>query len=177
MTDNRQDIPLLKALVLCSILASLTALLQLSSVFVPAAGHFLSPFSTLPVAIATMVRPSGGITASLVAAALVFVVQPLEVPVLLLTSAPLGWVLAMGIHSYRSRWLTTAAGSIVFFTGTTVMSYIAGEMIFGGAVGTPAFYKILVSNAFIALFYAGAWEVLVRRVLKRLMLFFPYLRH
>lgn len=174
MPVTRKPVSPVKTLTLCSILASVTAILQLSAVFVPAAGHFLSAFCTLPVALATVIRPAGGIFTTVVAATIVLIVQPLEVPVLLLTSAPLGWMLAAGLVYRRPRWLTVAAAGAVFFAGTALLTYITGQLIFGGAFGTAVFYRLLVFNTLFALLYTTAWEIFVRRVITRLTLYFPW---
>ncbi|MFZ5639662.1 MAG: hypothetical protein ACOY4Q_03115 [Bacillota bacterium] len=177
MTDTRRQISPVKTIAVCSILASITAVMQLSAVFVPAFGHVLSAFCALPVAIATVVRPAGGIFTTTVAALIVMTVQPLEVPVLLFTSAPLGLVLGSGLVTGRQRWLTVAAGAIVFFAGTALLTYTAGQVVSGGPFGASALYRMLAFNALFSLLYAGAWEVFVRKIVTRLSLFFPYLRH
>jgi len=174
--DCREHNSPVRTITVCSALASITAILQLSAVFVPAAGHVLSAFCSLPVAVATAFRPVGGIYTTVVAALIVFMVQPLEAPVLLLTSAPLGWVLAVGIVTGRQRWLTVFCGAIIFFAGTALLTYIAGQVLFGGSLGGSAFYRLIAYNALFSLFYTAVWEVFVRRVINRLALFFPFLR-
>lgn len=176
MTGRRNNPSPVNTLTICSIMAAITALLQLSAVFVPAAGHVLSAFCTLPVAIATVVRPVGGIAATVVAALIIGLVQPLEIPVLLLTAAPLGWLLAIGLVTGRNRWFSIAASSTVFFTGSALLTYFAGQLVFGGAIGSSVFYRLLVLNALFSLFYTIVWEIFIRQTLARLALFFPYLR-
>lgn len=177
MAFCRQSVSPVKTLTLCSVLASITAILQLTAVFVPVAGHFLSAFCTLPVALATMIRPAGGIYTTAVAALIVFTVQPLEVPVLLLTSAPLGWMLAAGLILRRPRWQTVTLAGALFFAGTAFLAYITGRLVFGEVFGTSMYYRVLVFNLVFTLLYTTAWETFVRQVVRRLALFFPYLRH
>lgn len=174
MAVSRQPISPVKTLTLCSVMASITAILQLSAVFVPAAGHFISAFCTLPVALAAVISPTGGIYAIVVAALIVFSIQPLETPVLLLTSAPLGWLLAAGLVHRWPKWLTLAAAFTVFFSGTALITYITGQLAAGGAFSSLAFYRLLIFNAFITILYTAAWEVFVRRVIARLTIYFPW---
>lgn len=176
MAVHKQSVSPVKTLTLCSVLASVTAILQLTAVFVPAAGHFISAFCTLPIALATVIRPAGGIFTTVAAVLIISMVQPLEVPVLLFTSAPLGWLLAAGLVYSRPRWQRLVFAGAFFFAGTAFLAYITGQLVLGQAFSTSMFYRVLLFNLLFTILYTAAWDSFVRQVVRRLSLFFPFLR-
>ena len=164
---NKQNASVAK-LVLCSQMAAITVLLQISIGLLPGPGHILSAFGTLPVAIAAFIAPGPGIMCVLVSSWLTFILLPAELPIFVLCIAPLGLFIGLGLH-YSLKPL------FVVLVCTFILA--AGMLSITFGFGMPAFGPFLVGERYSVLFvcylgfsfiYSSAWYSFTCRVLTRL---------
>lgn len=155
-------------IVTCSLLASLTAMLQISAGLFPGPGNVLAGFSTLPIALATYLGPSLGVMCTIIAAWLTLLVQPAQLPVLALGTAPLGIAIGWGLHHSAKPLTITIAGTICMSTGMTVLAFGLGFNAFWGMLSSKnllAAYPFFCGFSFI---YSAAWLSFTVRVANRL---------
>ncbi|GAW91082.1 hypothetical protein [Calderihabitans maritimus] len=153
-------------------LSALTFGLQISYVFFPGPGYFISAFSTLPVAIAASLNPANGVFTLLVAAALVLFVQPVSTLILLFNTGLLGLIIGCGIYYGFAKRILVLFGALGLFTGIVTLTFIAG-IEFSGMIAQQG---LILANSFIFLFclvYSSAWVFLIdmtcNRILKSIM--------
>ncbi len=164
---NKNDTSVRK-LVICSLLASLTALLQISAALFPGPGHVLSAFCTLPIALAAFIGPSTGVMSIFVSTWLTLIIQPAELPILTLTTAPLGLVIGSGLH-YSAKPLTVILiGTASLTAGMSLLTFGLGLPAFGPFLANKDFVPLILFYTGFAFIYSAAWFSFTGRIVKLL---------
>jgi len=151
-----------------SLLASLTALMQIAPGLIPGPGHVLSALGTLPVAVAAFISPRGGMLVAFVSAWLTFMVQPSEAPILILCTGPLGVILGTGLHRSARPITSIVMGTLTLGSGVLVLTFGLGMPAFGPLLSDS---NIIIFTGFVtgfSLLYNWAWFRFLRSLLKKL---------
>lgn len=149
------------------ILTAFTVLFQSAPLFFPAIGLLLSPFSTLPIAIATFYRVSLGITVYVSSIMIVAFVNVQEAVILLFTTGPLGVV--TGALLFRKGIVVSIVFSaITLFLGMISLTYIIGISPFGPLTDSTSLLFTIVIFTIFAFIYASIWNVSIRKLMNRM---------
>lgn len=151
-----------------ALLASLTALMQISPALIPGPGHVLSAMGTLPVSVAAVIRPRGGVIVAVVSALLIFMLQPAEAPFLVLCTGPLGLALGWGLHHSDRPLFPVLAGTLALTSGTLLLTFGLGIPAFGLLLSGRGMVTVTAFLASFSLLYSWAWFRFLRTLLKRL---------
>lgn len=147
-------------------LTSITVLLHSAPVFLPAVGLALSPFSTLPVALAALINVFLGITVLFASVFVLIAVSPQEAIILLFTTGLLGIVI--GSLLYRLGISAAILVSAIALTaGMLILTYIAAIPAFVEFTGSASFTLILLIYIVFSLIYSGIWAICFKKVAER----------
>lgn len=146
------------------IFTALAVLFQSSPVFLPGIGLILSPFATLPIALAALVSAYSGILAFLVSGFILLLINPQEAVIFLLTTGPLG--LTLGLSYTKGIIPSIGIPGGILFVGIIIMTHIAGISVFGSMVLKSS--PIIDALVFIlfSVIYSGIWLLILRFILK-----------
>jgi hypothetical protein len=158
-----------KAKIVCfgGLFSALAVLLQSAPVFFPGFGLAISPFSTLPAALAAAVSPATGIISYLCAGGILFLINVQEAVIFIFATGILGLVL--GLLQKRGVFIRAFAGGLALFIGLAVLYRGLKIEVFGPITGTagelilPVF--LLFSEAY-ALLWSFGLKMLFRRYFK-----------
>lgn len=149
------------------ILTALTVLFQSAPVFLPAIGLFLSPLSTLPIAIAGYYSITLGISVFFSSMLILSFISVQEAVILLFTTGLLGIVI--GTFLYRKGILVSILFSFIILSlGIMTLTFIVGIQAFGdltSSVSIPT--TILIFTSF-SLVYVSIWNISVRKFINYL---------
>ena len=149
------------------ILSALAVLLQAAPVFLPVIGLVLSPFSTLPVALAAAVNIYLGLGVLLSTALLLMAVSIQEAAILFFSTGILGVVMG-GMIFRKGIFATILASAVTLSIGMLILTYMVAVPGFTEfADSFPVFTIILIFLVF-SFVYAGIWSVCFRRFAYRL---------
>lgn len=150
------------------ILTTIAVLFQSAPVFLPAIGLGLSPFSTLPIAIAAVSNISLGLAVFSSSALILAMVSVQEAIILLFTTGLLGIVI--GTLLYRKGIIVSILfSSIALSLGMIFLTYIMGISAFvdlASSLSTPL--TLLVFFSF-SLVYASIWNIYFRKFMNYLI--------
>jgi hypothetical protein len=141
-------------------MTALAVLFQSAPVFLPSAGLALSPFSTLPIALAAIASPISGFISHLASSLLLLLISPQEAVIFFLTTGPLGLVLGT---SFRQKAVFSAViGAVALFVGIFTLTNAAGIAAFGGLTpDTAPSIETLIYLLF-SIVYSSVWVFLLR---------------
>lgn len=149
-------------------LTAIAVIFQSAPVFLPVLGLALSPFSTLPIAIAAYLKISLGLAVYVSSAIILTLIYIQEAIILAFTTGLLG--LAIGAFLYRKGlFISILLSSIVLTLGMGLLTYLLGIPVFGdftsfGSIPVTIFVFFLFS-----LVYASIWNVCVRKFIDYLV--------
>lgn len=150
------------------ILTTFVILFQSAPLFLPVIGLALSPFSTLPIAIASVFHVSLGITVFFSSALLLSILSSQETIILLFTTGLLGFV--MGTLLYRKGIIISIIFSgITLSLGMIFLTYIvriSGFVDFTNSI--PISLTIFIYLAF-SFTYAIIWNICFRKFMDYLI--------
>ncbi len=150
------------------VLTSITVLFQSAPVFFPTIGLAISPFSTLPVAIAAVVNVFLGLSVFISSAFILFIVSPQEAIILLFTTGILG--ITLGSLLYRKGILVTllaSAASLVL--GIILLTYVVAIPSFVEVTGSFSFPFMLLIFSVFSLIYVSIWYKSLKKLTKLIM--------
>lgn len=144
------------------ILTTATVLLQSAPVFLPALGLALSPFSTLPVAIAAVLNIPLGFAVIFSSALILVMVNIQEAIILLFTTGILGIVI--GILLYRKGIIISILiSSIALFLGMLCLTYIIHIPAFTNLTDLLSIPLIFLIFFTFSLVYAIIWNICFKK--------------
>lgn len=155
-------------LVRYSLLASLTALMQVSAGLFPGPGHVVSAFGTLPVAVAAFLSPRGGVACFIISAWLTLIVLPAELPTLALGTAPLGLIIGLGLHYSLAAPVVIITGAVHLTMAMLFMTLVLGIPVFGSYLDSSAIFTLTAVYGGFSLLYSTAWLGFIKKVVFRL---------
>lgn len=145
------------------LLTALTVIIQSAPVFIPMIGMILSPFSTLPVALAAMTRISLGLAVYLASALILIFLSLEEAIIFVFTTGILGLVLGMLIFR-KGIVIATVISGVVLSLGITILTFVIGLFKIDGLINSgSAFTTILIFKVF-SVFYALVWVKIINNL-------------
>ncbi|MDF2484448.1 MAG: hypothetical protein K0R46_616 [Herbinix sp.] len=150
------------------VLSALTVILQSSPVFLPAIGLALSPFSTIPIAIAAVLNNYLGVAVLLSSTLILIILSPQEALILLFATGLLGVIL--GIMLYRKGIFISIIVSTVSLTvGMCVLTYLVAVPGFVEITGLFSLPLILLFFFLFSLIYVSVWSIILQKFVKLLI--------
>jgi hypothetical protein len=150
------------------ILTTLTVMFQSSPVFLPTIGLALSPFSTIPIAIATFLNIYLGVAVLFSSTLILIIISPQEALILLFTTGLLGAIL--GIMLYRKGiFLSILVSAVNLTVGMWVLTYLIAVPGFVEITGSLSLPLILLCFFLFSLVYVSIWSIILRRFVKLLI--------
>lgn len=153
-----------KTICLGGILSAIAIFTQSAPVFLPQIGLFLSPLSTLPMAIAAKLLRRYGILSYLCAAFILFFISSQESMIFLVTTGLLGVVLGLLIHK-RMSIVILISGVFLFF-GICILIFIIGIPAFGDFLIDKSLLIRLSIYGVFSFFYTSLWSIAFRKTLR-----------
>lgn len=144
------------------ILTTFAVLFQSAPVFLPAIGLALSPFSTLPIALAAIFNISLGFCVLFSSAFLLILVSAEEAMILLFTTGLLGIVI--GTLLYRKGALSSIlCSSIALSLGMVCLTYVVSMTAFVEFTNSRSTPFIFLIFFLFSLVYASIWTICLRK--------------
>jgi hypothetical protein len=107
-------------------MAALAVLFQISPVFFPVMGLLLSPLSSLPIAMGTLLYPKGALPMFLAASGIISVIYLQEGAVFLFATGPVGIASALAVMRSSHRWLKILISSLILTVGILMLTFMIG---------------------------------------------------
>lgn len=150
-----------------AILVALTVIFQSAPVFLPSIGLALSPFSTLPIAIAAVINISLGFLVFFVSVLILVIVSVEETIILLFTTGALGIVIGTLLYRKGIK-ISILVSSVALSLGMICLTYIIGISAFVDLtrlISTPIIFLAYFSFSFI---YACIWNICFKKFMNYL---------
>lgn len=113
--DIRTLFPATSWIVFVSLVSAFTALLQTAGGAIPVAGMFISPLSTAPIIVMTLISRLYGLYTYTLTIILLVLIQPAEVLIFTFTTGLLGIGLGLGFNKLKRRFFIALSGCIFLF--------------------------------------------------------------
>jgi hypothetical protein len=143
------------------ILTTIAVIFQTAPVFLPAIGLALSPFSTLPLALAAYFNISLGITVLFSSVLILTFVSVQEALILLFTTGLLGIVI--GLLYKKGLFVSILYSAITLSISMIILTYIMGISVFGDFTGSLSIPITLIIFILFSLIYAGIWNICLKK--------------
>lgn len=150
------------------VMASLAAVCQLAAGFFPGPGHVLSVFGTLPIALVAYTSPVGGLLSLLAASSVVFLLQPLETPILLFVTGPIGLVLGWAANRSWPRVRGVLLATAALAGGMMLITYGLSMPAFGDGLTVASPWMMLAISLGFAFVYNWLWALCLPWLFRRL---------
>ncbi|WP_460321349.1 hypothetical protein [Paenibacillus sp. YSY-4.3] len=157
-----------KTRIIIAFFSALTALLQSAGGFLPGPGYLISPFSTAPIVLSTLISLRSGLTAHALSCLLLLLIQPSELIVFPFTTGLLGLALGFGITHLKNRIQVILFSSVALWMGIALVVYAFRFPILGPTVPINFQIDISVYVILFCLLYSGIWAEISLRLLARL---------
>lgn len=151
-----------------AILVALTVIFQSAPVFLPSIGLVLSPFSTLPIAIAAVINISLGFIVFFASVLILVIVSVEETIILLFTTGVLGIVIGTLLYRKGIK-ISILVSSVALSLGMICLTYIIGISAFVDLtrlISTPIIFLAYFSFSFI---YACIWNICFKKFMNYLI--------
>lgn len=151
-----------------AILVALTVIFQSAPVFLPSIGLALSPFSTLPIAIAAVINISLGFIVFFASVLILVIVSVEETIILLFTTGVLGIVIGTLLYRKGIK-ISILVSSVALSLGMICLTYIIGISAFvelTRLISTPIIFLAYFSFSFI---YACIWNICFKKFMNYLI--------
>lgn len=157
-----------KTLIIIAFFSVLTALLQSAGGFLPGPGYLISPFSTAPIVLSTLISLRSGLTAHALSCLLLLLIQPSELIVFPFTTGWLGLALGFGMTHLKNRIQVILFSSVALWMGIALVVYVFRFPILGPTVPINFQVDISVYVFLFSLLYSSIWTEISLRLLARL---------
>lgn len=157
-----------KTLVTLAFLGALTALFQSAGGFLPGPGYLISPFSTAPIVLSTLISLRSGFTAYALSILLLLLIQPSELIVFPFTTGLLGLALGFSLMHFKNRMQSVLFSSVTLWVGIALVVYAFRFPLLGPSVPISFQIDISVYVFLFSLLYCGIWMEMILRLLARL---------
>ena len=150
------------------ILTTITVLLQSAPVFLPAIGLALSPFSTLPVAIASVFNITLGLAVLFLSSIILITFNIQEAIILLFTTGLLG--IFIGMFLYRKSMLKSILiSSIALSLGIMCLTYIIQLSAFIDFTSSWSIPLSFIIFFLFSLVYSSIWNICIKKFINYLI--------
>lgn len=157
-----------KKMVAVSLLASIAALLQSAGGYVPVFGFFISPFTTLPIVLATLISLRYGILSYSLTFLLLLLLEPTELFIFPFTTGVLGLGLGWGLLHVKKRFTIACLNGGLLFLGICFPLYVLDFPVFGPLTSSAFSLSLIVSIFAFSFAYSYVWIEISLFVLRRL---------
>ncbi|MDM5198298.1 hypothetical protein QUF79_09760 [Fictibacillus enclensis] len=165
--DIRTLFPATSWIVFVSLVSAFTALLQTAGGAIPVAGMFISPLSTLPIIVMTLISRLYGLYTYTLTIILLVLIQPAEVVIFTFTTGLLGIGLGLGFNKLKRRFFIALSGCIFLFSGMCTMLYGLSFPLFGADFPYPKDSILLPGLCLFSLAYSFGWTEFTLLILKK----------
>lgn len=156
-------------LVYTALLSTLATLLQSSGGYIPVVGFFISPLTTLPILLATIISIKYGLFSYMLTIILLFIIEPSELFIFPFTTGLLGLSLGWGFTRFAQLFNVLFISKITLFIGICIPLYILKFPVFGSFLSSSIHIFALLFIYIFSLLYCLLWikisEVWMRRFL------------
>lgn len=157
-----------KILITIAFFSAITALFQSAGGFLPGPGFLISPFSTAPIVLSTLISLRSGLTAYALSILLLLLIQPSELIVFPFTTGLLGLALGFSITRFKNRIQVVLFSSVALWVGIALVVYAFHFPLLGPSVWVNFQIDISVYVFLFSLLYSGIWTEISLRLLARL---------
>lgn len=162
--------PISKKMMFTTLMASLAAVFQSAGGFLPGIGYLISPLTTAPILLATLISLRWGTLSYLLTICLLFLIQPSELIIFPFTTGILGIVLGWVLRTQTSRWLGSLMCGTTLFVGICIPLYGLGFPVFGPGISSFKWSTILIIFGF-SILYSWLWLEFGLGIVRRLKRF------
>lgn len=155
-----------KKIAFAGIFSSLCIAFQAAPIFFPAIGMLISPLSTLPILIVTMLIPQSGVLTLLVSTTVLLFISPHEAFLFLCATGVLGLVVGL---SYRKGFLCALFSAAALFFGILMLIHVIKITVFGDLSNAFTSYILLPLMFVFSLLYSVVWTLIARIISNRLI--------
>lgn len=157
-----------KTLVTIAFFGALTAIFQSAGGFLPGPGYLISPFSTAPIILSTLISLRSGLTVYAISIMLLFLIQPSELIVLPFTTGLLGLALGFGLAHFKNRIQVVFFSAVALWVGVALVVYAFRFPLLGPSIPINFQFDISVYVFLFSLLYSGIWTEISLWLLARL---------
>lgn len=154
-----------------ALLSTLATLFQLAGGFIPGAGYLISPLSTAPIVVATLISLRSGATAYALAIMLLVLIQPSELIVFPFTTGLLGLALGFSIVHFKNRFQVVLFSTVALWAGIALVLYGFRFRLLGPSVAEALHVDTIMYIFLFCLLYSGIWTEIILRLLARLRMY------
>lgn len=161
-----------KHLLVSALLSSLAAILQAAGGYVPLVGFFISPFTSLPMIIATMMGVRYGLFTYMLTISLLVIIEPTELFIFPFTTGLLGLGIGIGFILFKHRLPILICNGILLTIGILIPLSLLQFPVFGPLIEGAISIKIVLSIFIFSLIYCLIWiefSLIIIRKLSRLL--------
>lgn len=166
--DRLYEWGITKKMVTVSLLASIAALLQSAGGYIPILGFVISPFTTLPIMIATLISFRYGSISYGLTILLLLILEPTELFVFPFTTGVLGLGLGWGLLHLRKRLAIASLNGGLLFLGICFPLYVLEFPVFGPMTSSSVSVQIITIILLFSFIYSFIWVEISLFVLQRL---------
>ncbi len=157
-------------LVFASLMAVLATILQSAGGYLPGIGFLISPFTTLPIIMVTIISIRFGGLTYILAGILLLLLEPSELFIYPFTTGILGVSLGLGFRLLHQYWKVLITSGCVLFLGICIPLYMLGFPVFGPGVGHSVNIYVIATIMLFSFVYTAIWIWITRVFLKRIKL-------
>lgn len=149
------------------ILTTIAVVFQSAPVFLPIIGMALSPFSTLPIALAAYMNISLGIAVLFSSVLILTFLSLQEAIILIFTTGLLGIV--TGLLYQKSLFISIFYSSITLSIGITLLTYVVGISAFGDFISSFSVQLVLIIFIIFSVIYTSIWNIFFKHFIRYLI--------
>lgn len=163
-----QKMKIVQVISIGGLLTAITIMFQSAPVFLPGIGIALSPFSTLPIAIAAVLSVFLGIAVLISSAIILMIVSTQEAIILIFTTGLLGIMLGSLLYR-KGLFITLLAATVSLSIGMLVLTYIAAVPGFAEVTGALTVPLTLLIFFTFSLSYSSVWSISFKKFISLLV--------
>ncbi|NMA95707.1 MAG: hypothetical protein GX974_06675 [Clostridiales bacterium] len=157
-----------KKVAIASLLSALAAILQAAGGLLPGIGLFISPLSTMPIMLSTMISFRYGLASYILTNVLLVLLEPSEIIIFAFTTGLLGLGMGWGIRTFNYQLSTLGVSSLILMVGICIPLYILGYPILGPAISTKFDIKPIIIIFAFSILYSLLWLKLALYIIRLL---------
>lgn len=157
-----------KTIVTIAFLSAVTALFQSAGGFLPGPGYLISPLSTAPIVLASLLSFRSGLTAYALSSLLLLLIQPSELIVFPFTTGLLGLALGSSIARSKNRIQVVLCSATALWVRIALVLCALQFPLLGPPVAMNFRIDTAVYVFLFCVLYSGMWTEISLRLLARL---------
>lgn len=162
----------LQKLVFASFMSILATFLQSAGGYLPGVGFLISPFTTLPILIITIISIRYGTLSFILTAILLLLIEPSELFIYPFTTGVLGLSLGTGYRLLYLYWKVLALSGCLLSLGIYFPLYVLGFPVFGSTIVSTVNIYIIIFIFVFSVLYTAIWIWISQIAFKRIKAIF-----